>query len=685
MAKLFDSPFFTALDGAGKPISGATLSFFLAGTSTPTQTYSDRELTVPQGAVVTADSSGRFPAIWLTDNLSYRVIFKDALGNTLRDQDYAVEGVTTSAVAGAGADLKNVLFNGGFDAWSLGTSYSNISGSGALVEVADDWFFAQAGTASNSVSRQTAQSNAARYGIRFGRPNASIQTGALYLLQRLPTELAFRLRGKTVTLSFTAVQGANFSGPNLAISLATGTGIEEALSGIASGSWTGQAVPIVTVQGLTTTATRYQFTGTLDSNISEIGLQLSYVPSGTAGANDWVQIENVQIEVAASATDFAVRPSVWDFLVARATAATAAGLRAALGFLSALDNLWTASSVSAARAALGINVSDNRIINGRMEIDQRNAGAAVTVNSGASLQYAVDRWGAAGQAADGVFTVQRQAGGPPGFVNFLRAAVTTADASIGSSQSYFLAHNIEGTMVADLAFGTASAAAVTLRFWVRSSLTGAFSGSLSNASGARSYPFSFTINAANTWELKTVTIAGDTTGTWATDTGNGIQVNFDLGCGSTLRTTAGAWAAGNFKGVTSAVSLISTLSATLDLTGVELVRASSDLGPSWRSFQQELELCQRYYQILQAYSGRYVDATTFHYGTALPVVMRATPTVGILPGASVHEFEVAFRSVSSVSIGPSAAGGRMVVITAAATAGNSGNIEPAALSLSAEL
>lgn len=274
----------------------------------------------------------------------------------------------------------------------------------------------------------------------------------------------------------------------------------------------------------------------------------------------------------------------------------------------------SAATIAAARAALGINVSDNRIINGRMEIDQRNAGSAVTINASSQI-YTLDRWLAFGQAADGVFTVQRQSGGPAGFPNFLRATVTTADASIGASQIYVLCQKVEGVMISDLAWGSASAATVALRFLVRSSLTGTFSGSIMNSGANRIYPFTFAVNAANTWETKSVVIPGDTAGTWLTDTGVGLQMWIDLGCGSSNRGTAAAWGASVVYGATGATSLISTLNATFDLTGVELVRSSADLGPSWRPFAQELALAQRYYE--KSYQLAFLPGSATLVGTSV--------------------------------------------------------------------
>jgi len=182
----------------------------------------------------------------------------------------------------------------------------------------------------------------------------------------------------------------------------------------------------------------------------------------------------------------------------------------------------------------------NRIINGDMRIDQRNAGAAVTVNS-ANNFYVVDRFFGSGQVTDGVFTVQQSTTAPTNFTNSIIATVTTADASLGATQQYIVGQAVEGFNAADLRWGTANALTVTLSFWVRSSLTGTFGGSLVNSGFNRSYPFTYSISSANTWEQKTVTIAGDTSGTWLTDNGVGIRVLFSLGAGSTYAGTAGAW------------------------------------------------------------------------------------------------------------------------------------------------
>lgn len=301
------------------------------------------------------------------------------------------------------------------------------------------------------------------------------------------------------------------------------------------------------------------------------------------------------------------------------------------------DLITTSDGVSSA----GLYGFKNRLINSDMRIDQRNAGAAVTINSTANT-YTVDRWAAAGQGTDGVYTAQRSTTAPSGFTNSLLATVTTADASIGSTQSYLLTQFIEGLNASDLAWGTASAAPVTLSFWVRSSLTGTFGGCLQNSANDRSYPFSFTINSANTYEQKSITIAGDTTGTWLTDTGRGINVRFSLGVGSSYKTTAGAWAAGNYFAPTGSVDFISTLSATFYITGVQLEKGSTATSFDYRPYGTELALCQRYCFVYDAALGNGARILSYGRSTtqtessfAFPVTLRS-PVTGISVSSASH-------------------------------------------------
>ena len=233
----------------------------------------------------------------------------------------------------------------------------------------------------------------------------------------------------------------------------------------------------------------------------------------------------------------------------------------------------------------------NRIINGAMVIDQRNAGASVTPANG---DYTLDRfWYNSTQASKA--TIQQSSTAPVGFVNSLLVTSTSAY-SIATGDVFGVVQRIEGNNIADLGFGTASASTITFSFWVRSSLTGAFGGSLYNSAGNRCYPFNYTINNANTWEQKTVTVAGDTTGTWLTNNGTGITLYFCLGTGSTYGGTANEWTGSTKLGVTGQTSLVGTSGATFYITGVQLEKGNIATSFDVRPYGTELALCQRYFE-----------------------------------------------------------------------------------------
>ena len=289
---------------------------------------------------------------------------------------------------------------------------------------------------------------------------------------------------------------------------------------------------------------------------------------------------------------------------------------------SQLTTLSVAGNNISAVNSLGFR---NRIINGDMRIDQRNAGASVTITNTAATTYTLDRWYGYGSAASKL-SVQQTAAAvtpPAGFRSYLGATSLSAY-SLLTADNFAVAQPIEGYNVADLAWGTASAAAVTLSFWVRSSLTGTFGGAVRN--GARSYPYTYTISAANPWEQKTITIPGDTSGTWNSTNGLGVVVQFGLGVGATYSGTAGAWASANYVSATGATSVVGTSGATFYITGVQLEAGSVASPFERRDYGRELMMCQRYYQVKKAVAS---GAPNTQYSTVhLPVSMRTTPTVG---------------------------------------------------------
>jgi hypothetical protein len=281
----------------------------------------------------------------------------------------------------------------------------------------------------------------------------------------------------------------------------------------------------------------------------------------------------------------------------------------------------------------------NRIINGDMRIDQRNAGAAVNT----TLAFPVDRFFMF-NGTDGVFSSQQDTSVPTGsgFINSTKITITTADTSLGTTQIAAFRQNIEGTNVADLMWGSASARTVTLSFWVRSSLTGTFGGSFRNNAQDRSYPFTYSISVADTWEYKTITIAGDTSGTWLTTTEIGVQVIFSLGSGTDRSGTAGAWNGNNNTSATGAVSVIGTLNATWYVTGVQLETGSVATPFERRPYGTELMLCQRYCVLIASGANKPIANSNYYTTTnvngyiSFPVDMRGTPTLSVVTGTNYY-------------------------------------------------
>jgi hypothetical protein len=325
----------------------------------------------------------------------------------------------------------------------------------------------------------------------------------------------------------------------------------------------------------------------------------------------------------------------------------------------------------------------NRIINGAMTIDQRNAGASSTaVNN----TYYLDRWNAVSGAAS-KFSIQQNAGAvtpPVGFVNYLGCTSLSAY-TVGAAENFGVRQFVEGFNASDLGWGTANASTVTVSFWVYSSLTGTFGGSISNNAANRSYPFTYTISAANTWEQKSVTIAGDTTGTWEKTNLIGIRINFGLGVGSTNSGTAGAWSGVNYFSATGATSVVGTSGATFYITGVQLEKGSTATPFEFRAYGQELGLCKRYYQ--KNGSGMHghwseVTNTLFFVQAQFRFDMRASPTIGFINStALVLRPGVASYNASAIS----ATDYIIEFTTTAAGLGLPGYVNANAVSFSAEL
>jgi len=263
-------------------------------------------------------------------------------------------------------------------------------------------------------------------------------------------------------------------------------------------------------------------------------------------------------------------------------------------------------------------------------------------------------------------TAQQSTTAPTGFVS--STLITSSSSySVIASDVFEFGQRIEGLNMSDLNYGTANAVTTTLSFWVRSSLTGTFGGRFANSAQDYSYPFSFTISSADTWEYKTVVVPGPTSGTWLTTNSIGLRVFFSLGTGSDYLGTAGAWTASDNRGVTGQVNLVGTSGATFYITGVQLEAGSVATPFERRSYGQELSLCQRYYQISLAGHTAYVT-NLFGYGSYVPfsVRMRSAPTITLISSLAAVNFGATIGSFASTlaegylyeKVATSTAGGR---------------------------
>ena len=291
----------------------------------------------------------------------------------------------------------------------------------------------------------------------------------------------------------------------------------------------------------------------------------------------------------------------------------------------------------------------NRIINGDFVVSQYNSSSSVTPT--ANGQYVIDRWNIALSVASKL-SVQQNAGGiaPPVGYNSYAGITSLSNYAVAAGDFFCLVQPIEGFNVRDLGFGLASALPVVLSFWVRSSLTGTFGGSITNSGSTRSYPFIYSIASANTWTFISVPIPGDITGTWLTSNALGLRVAFGLGVGTTFSGASGVWAGANYLSSTGAVSVVGTNGATFYITGAQLEKGIYATPFEWRNYSDTLAECQRYYlSTTFGGTGFASSATNIRAAVSFPVTMRAAAT-------SVANPAIATFSVGGASFSQSAAG-----------------------------
>jgi hypothetical protein len=289
----------------------------------------------------------------------------------------------------------------------------------------------------------------------------------------------------------------------------------------------------------------------------------------------------------------------------------------------------------------------NLLINGGMQVAQR--GNTFTVTN----EYGLDRWFCR-ENTDGALTFSQDSESPAGFSQSLKVNVDTADSSIGSSQFAYVAQRMEGYTIEPLAFGSSDAKKITLSFYVRCSVTGKFGGAIVNGdNNNRSHAFTYDVDAADTWERKTITFDGDTTGTWNIDNSQEMAVIWSMGGGSGVKKSEGSWDA--TTGVQSATEadteLVETASATWFMTGAQLELGDTATPFEHRSYGEELLLCQRYYREDEFNVQGYPGTSGYAHCQLNWAPMRAAPSATLTDGSVAGKSGVATNTYNICTTG----------------------------------
>ncbi len=243
----------------------------------------------------------------------------------------------------------------------------------------------------------------------------------------------------------------------------------------------------------------------------------------------------------------------------------------------------------------GVAVGKNLIINGAMNVAQRGTSFAALASG-----YSLDRWKFVASSI-GVYTVTQDSSGPAGFANSLKIDCTTADASPSGTDYLQLRYHLEGQDLQHLKKGTGSAESVTLSFWVKCNKTGNFASRIYDNDNDRIIGSTVTINSADTWEYKSITYAGDTTGALDDDINKSIMMDFLFDAGSTytsgsVPTSWEAYTNADYAaGIT--LALADSTSNYINITGVKLEVGTSATDFEYRSIGEEILMCQRYYEV----------------------------------------------------------------------------------------
>jgi hypothetical protein len=308
----------------------------------------------------------------------------------------------------------------------------------------------------------------------------------------------------------------------------------------------------------------------------------------------------------------------------------------------------TAFVANALSGSTGGGLGSNRIDNGDMSIDQRHNGSSTNNINGSNA--VVDRWWIYGSSSNKLNSGQNHGSLPSllGFPYYL-GVTSSSSYTIPSAGGFSLSQGIEADAISDFMYGTANAQTSTISFWAISSLTGTFSGAITNYAGTRCYVFTYSLPTANTWTKIIINIPGDTSGSWvATGNAGALVINFDLGIGTSGRTsTINTWMTGSFSGQTGSVALVSTSGAKWGITGVKSELGSSATAFNIESVDKRWNRCLRQFQILMnagaygsGYGGYIISSTTFQQMRAAPSISLPSPSYSNASNLSVQDAEI---------------------------------------------
>ena len=297
----------------------------------------------------------------------------------------------------------------------------------------------------------------------------------------------------------------------------------------------------------------------------------------------------------------------------------------------------------------------NIVINGDMQIAQRSTSVASITSEG---YYTVDRFRTDINSL-GTWTQSQSTDVPSGygFANSLKMDCTTADATPSAGDYLFIRQMFEGQNLQYLKKGTASAVSLTASFWVKSTKTGTFICELQDTDNSRSISKSYTVSVSNTWEFKTVTFAGDTTGAFTNDNGVSLALNFWLGAGTTFTsgTLATSWGSEvTANRVVGQVNIADSTSNDWLITGVQLEAGTSATDFEFLPIDVDLDRCFRYFQKISFSAGYFaigqILATTAYRGTQIKLIktMRTAPSI-TLPTAGTGANQMHFTTITGTN------------------------------------